>query len=317
MCKEKKNCSCGCSLNESKKYLSEAINESDKNFIESVLTNDETADDNSMLDYLVTQTGEDPSIIETIIKNERSNYLKDPTYQIDWSKYENQFGVVTESTNRAGWIETYYYDKDLKKWSQMLGSDGTKPYRSANSLAKDIDSHIDYLKRLKNIKPFLFKNPIKLVWGEGNDRSIYVDLNTGERSFVGLPIKESLIKESTEMYCQTCGERLEPEEYAEDKNRKCSNCGDSDWGYSSPNSDSDEYFDESTNLNEGVDLKLKSNSKKEMIKQATIAHDALLNLYNHVEKNDIKKAQVMNLLDDSFTGINKLLTILVVQNSID
>jgi len=37
------------------------------------------------------------------------------------------------------------------------------------------------------------------------------------------------INESMAYMCNTCGERLEHEEYDEDPNRMCSNCGDSDW----------------------------------------------------------------------------------------
>jgi len=37
------------------------------------------------------------------------------------------------------------------------------------------------------------------------------------------------LNESTRYECETCGETLEQEEYEENPNAKCPNCGNSDW----------------------------------------------------------------------------------------
>jgi len=70
-------------------------------------------------------------------------------------------------------------------------------------------------------------------------------------------------------------------------------------------------------LQEKVNLQVTSNCKKDLLKQIRIASDALLTIYDIVEKQNINQKQFEDLLDDAFSNVNELLTIAVVQESID
>lgn len=70
-------------------------------------------------------------------------------------------------------------------------------------------------------------------------------------------------------------------------------------------------------LFEKVDLKVTSNTKKELLKQTRTALDALLSIYDQLEKNNLDNSTFTNLVDEAFSNTNEILTILVVQDSIE
>jgi hypothetical protein len=86
---------------------------------------------------------------------------------------------------------------------------------------------------------------------------------------------------------------------------------------------SENTIDESINLSdkqqlfEKIDLKLSSNTKRELVKHVKAALDAMYNVYNIAEKQNITKDEFLDLVDGSFEDINELLTLLVTQNSIE
>jgi len=68
-------------------------------------------------------------------------------------------------------------------------------------------------------------------------------------------------------------------------------------------------------LQEKVNLNITSNCKKDLLKQIRIASDALLTIYDIVERQNISQKQFEDLLDDAFSNVNELLTVLVVQET--
>ena len=76
-------------------------------------------------------------------------------------------------------------------------------------------------------------------------------------------------------------------------------------------------LNESILLQEKINLVLTSNYKKELLKQTRIALDALLSVYDICEKANINKNDFLNLVDDAFSNTNEMLTILVVQDSVE
>jgi len=70
-------------------------------------------------------------------------------------------------------------------------------------------------------------------------------------------------------------------------------------------------------LIEKIKLQLTSNQKKDFLKQTRIALDALLSLYDLAEKVNITNENVLDLIDKGFESTNEILTILVIQDSID
>lgn len=66
-----------------------------------------------------------------------------------------------------------------------------------------------------------------------------------------------------------------------------------------------------------INLKLTSNSKRELIKQAKTALDAIYAIYNVCEKQGIESKPFMKQLEKSFEGTNEMLTMLVIQDSIE
>ena len=73
------------------------------------------------------------------------------------------------------------------------------------------------------------------------------------------------------------------------------------------------------NINEAskVNLKLSSNTKRDLIKKAKTALDAVYSIYDTCERLNIDNVKFINYVDDAFEGINEALTLLVCQNSVD
>jgi len=69
-------------------------------------------------------------------------------------------------------------------------------------------------------------------------------------------------------------------------------------------------------LFEKIDLKLTSNTKRELVKQAKAALDALYSIYDISEKQNISMPSFLDTVDSSFENANKLLTLLVTQESV-
>lgn len=66
-----------------------------------------------------------------------------------------------------------------------------------------------------------------------------------------------------------------------------------------------------------VNLKITSNTKRELIKNVKVAQDSIYNVYNTLEKLGIEANSFTGQLDDAFTGINNMMEILIGQKSID
>jgi len=66
-----------------------------------------------------------------------------------------------------------------------------------------------------------------------------------------------------------------------------------------------------------MNLKITSNTKRELIKQAKTALDSIYNIYNICEKQGITVAAFMRDLDMAFEGTNEMLTALVIQDSVE
>lgn len=66
-----------------------------------------------------------------------------------------------------------------------------------------------------------------------------------------------------------------------------------------------------------INLKINSNTKRELIKNAKTALDAIYYIYNIIEKQSIENTSFSKDLDKAFEGTNAMLTNLVIQNSID
>lgn len=76
---------------------------------------------------------------------------------------------------------------------------------------------------------------------------------------------------------------------------------------------------ENNQINEAsrVNLKLTSNAKRDLIKKAKTALDAIYAIYDICERLGIDNQKFVDQLDEAFEGTNEMLTILVVQNSIE
>ena len=74
-----------------------------------------------------------------------------------------------------------------------------------------------------------------------------------------------------------------------------------------------EYITEASKVN----LKLTSNTKRELIKRAKVALDAIYSIYDICERLNIEQKQFIDNLDEAFEGTNEMLTLLVTQNSIE
>lgn len=86
-----------------------------------------------------------------------------------WKKSQN-------TINESIFIETWY--DDGKK--QLLGSDGTRVLKDTKNLSKEINNHVEYLKTLKKVKPFIFDDKVllKAVDSKGKElKSKLVNLN--------------------------------------------------------------------------------------------------------------------------------------------
>jgi len=68
-------------------------------------------------------------------------------------------------------------------------------------------------------------------------------------------------------------------------------------------------------LNEKINLALSSLKKRETVKQARIAHDAILSMYELCQKSNVENEFFLKMLDNAYSTINKILTVLVVQNT--
>lgn len=68
---------------------------------------------------------------------------------------------------------------------------------------------------------------------------------------------------------------------------------------------------------EKVDLKITSNTKRELTKQAKTALDALYTIYDTAEKQNISSDKFLQFVDGAFENVNELLTILVEQQSVE
>lgn len=73
------------------------------------------------------------------------------------------------------------------------------------------------------------------------------------------------------------------------------------------------------NLNEAskVNLKLSSNSKRDLIRKAKTALDAIYQIYDICERLGIDNSKFIDWIDEAFEGTNEALTILVTQESIE
>lgn len=88
----------------------------------------------------------------------------------------NYWKKSKSNINESIFIETWY--EDGKK--QLLGSDGTRVLKDTKNLSKEINNHIEYLKTLKNVKPFIFDDKVilKAVDSKGKElKSKLVNLN--------------------------------------------------------------------------------------------------------------------------------------------
>lgn len=68
---------------------------------------------------------------------------------------------------------------------------------------------------------------------------------------------------------------------------------------------------------EKINLKLPSNTKTEFVKQAKVALDAIYTLYVKMEKKDVDNEVFLNLIDNVFEDLNRILVILISQQSVD
>ncbi len=66
-----------------------------------------------------------------------------------------------------------------------------------------------------------------------------------------------------------------------------------------------------------VNLKLSSNAKRDLIKKAKTALDAIYQIYDICERLGVDNSKFIDWIDEAFEGTNEALTILVCQNSID
>ena len=70
-------------------------------------------------------------------------------------------------------------------------------------------------------------------------------------------------------------------------------------------------------LLEKINLKLTSNTKIEMVKQAKNAMDAMYSIYLQIERKDIEHDSFLNMVDQTFENISELLAVLVSQESVE
>ena len=70
-------------------------------------------------------------------------------------------------------------------------------------------------------------------------------------------------------------------------------------------------------LLEKINLKLTSNTKIELVKQAKIALDAMYTIYSQCEKRDVEHDGFLDIVDSTFEKISELLAVLIGQESIE
>lgn len=69
-------------------------------------------------------------------------------------------------------------------------------------------------------------------------------------------------------------------------------------------------------LLEKINLRLTSNTKIELVKQAKIALDAMYALYSQCERRDIEHNDFLDMVDKTFENISELLAVLIGQESV-
>jgi hypothetical protein len=70
-------------------------------------------------------------------------------------------------------------------------------------------------------------------------------------------------------------------------------------------------------LQEKINLKLTSNTKIELVKQAKTALDAMYSIYSLAERRDIEHNSFLDMVDKTFENISELLAVLISQESIE
>jgi len=76
-------------------------------------------------------------------------------------------------------------------------------------------------------------------------------------------------------------------------------------------------FNETVLLQEVINLEISSSRKIEALKQARVANEAILSLYELCQKSGVKNPDFLSILDKAYSNTNALLTVLVVQNEKD
>lgn len=311
MCEDKKSCSCGCST---KKPLKEAKEDIDQ--FKKIIVKLETF---TTGEFVNGRKGIVPEVEQEYLlrfKQEIKNLASSlPEFDVSEVLYATNRIELSDTLKRE--IKTFEKRNNIQPFIRfreepgtLLNPDGKTPYRESKILKEGTWAPHVWSKEVA-IKA---KNILQGII-ESNDPKLDVEklLNRFEKKFfnqIGDDMLYDYINQAALEYRKkrpTWKPRLTAaiarinqleSSYAQDGRIK-------------------ESIKKKSDLLEKINLKLTSNTKIELVKQAKIALDAIYMIYDKAEKREVSHDGFLNIVDETFEKISELLAVLIGQESVE